>query len=608
MLYFSGKTEDSDKSSAIQGITLGVGTASVGNYTYEQCKNAAIENGYQYFALQNVNTTTSKGFCAVSNSEPSVTQYGISNIPSKMIVLWSSNTAGQTGNTAILNNTGSLQVINSSGQAVYSSPAVNASSSYIGCYGDSSNRAMMNTSNGKYLPFDDCKQLAIDGSYKYFATQNASNGNGWCAASNDLEMSKKYGIASNCSVQNNNWMGGGWSNAIYSIGAEGNYFLILQDDGNMVIYRGSGPNDNQGEIWSTQTNGKQEVSNPNVVASKGKYGQNWISSDSTFGPGDFVGSNDGKIALFMQNDGNLVLYTYQMSINCLKIDNDKFGGGEGANAAYNIGKTGIPENLGKIGYINSDSKLNQYPESMIGFTNDYQIYQNTDSVGNDITSLVVEDQNGCQSACNDNSDCAAFVYQDMSKTCWLKNSSAFPKGDKQENNDLILGVRLPGLKGSTNCSNKITNIDTIKYENYLKGSEMTPDTQCNVSLISQADQIQFDNIKSQLITLGNDIISKMENLYNEDNTIHTKLNTNAEQFKKDLEKYKLTNLKIKKEFTILKNLQSNNIEGMKNLDINDLNGMLSDSDLRVLQENYSYIMWSILAIGILTVTINTMRK
>ena len=42
--------------------------------------------------------------------------------------------------------------------------------------------------------------------------------------------------------------------------------------------------------------------------------------------------------------------------------------------------------------------------------------------------------------------------------------------------------------------------------------------------------------------------------------------------------------------------------------MNDINGMLSDTDLRVLQGNYSYIMWSILAVGILTITINTMRK
>ena len=42
--------------------------------------------------------------------------------------------------------------------------------------------------------------------------------------------------------------------------------------------------------------------------------------------------------------------------------------------------------------------------------------------------------------------------------------------------------------------------------------------------------------------------------------------------------------------------------------MNDINGMLSDSDLIVLQENYSYIMWSILAVGLLTITVNSMKK
>lgn len=40
----------------------------------------------------------------------------------------------------------------------------------------------------------------------------------------------------------------------------------------------------------------------------------------------------------------------------------------------------------------------------------------------------------------------------------------------------------------------------------------------------------------------------------------------------------------------------------------DINGMLSDSDLFVLQSNYRYILWSTLAVGILTVTVATMKK
>ena len=532
-----------------------------------------------------------------------------------MVTLWSSNTYGQSGNTAILSSTGSLQVVNSNSKNVYSSPAnETVPNNYYGCYSDTSNRAMTLYNNGApQYDNSQCQQIAIENGYKYYGLQNSKTGkNAQCALSVNIEDSMKYGKATNCvKLTDGSWSGGGWSNAIYNaLTPTSKYFLILQNDGNMCIYRGTGPDDNQGTIWSTMTTGKQKSSNPKMMASNGKYGKNWIYSGSTLSPGDFIGSEDGKLALIMQPDGNLVLYTYEMNTNCLRINNsEKMGGGESANAIYNIGQVAIPKNMGLLGYIDSDSVLREYPDTMVGFTNDYQIHQNTGSAENDITSLVTSDQNGCQTACNNNTQCAAYVYQGSSQTCWLKNSS---KLKKQVNNNLVLGVRQPGLKGSSSCSNKISNIDSVKYNNYIKGSDMTTDTQCNVSLVSQSDQILFDNIKSQLITIGKDISSKMENLYNQDNRIFEKLNTNAEQFKKDLENYKLTNLKINKEFTSLKKLQSNNIEGMQNLksyrNMNDLNGMLSDSDLRVLQENYSYIMWSILAVGILTITINTMKK
>ena len=46
----------------------------------------------------------------------------------------------------------------------------------------------------------------------------------------------------------------------------------------------------------------------------------------------------------------------------------------------------------------------------------------------------------------------------------------------------------------------------------------------------------------------------------------------------------------------------------QNLNISDINGMFADTDLRVIQENYNYVFWSILAIAILIVTINTMKN
>ena len=581
-------------------------TSTLGTYTYSDCKEAAVSSGYQYFALQNVDYASSKGYCAVSNDLTNINSYGESLIPSKSIMLWSTNTANQPGNTCTLTNTGSLSVVDSSGKTIYATPSsTTTDSGYLGCYADKSSRAMENTSSGAYYSLEKCKELAKEKGFKYYAGQNAQKDSSvWCAGSNDLAVATKYGLATNCIDKDGTILGGGWSNSIYSMDPGSSYYLILGDDGNMCIHRGTDPNNDQGVIWCSETKDQQQNANSDMVSSKSKYGENWIKSDSVLASGDFVSSTKGDLVLKMEEDGNLVLYTYTMESNCKAMSDGNVGGGLNANAAYNIQQQSFPQNMGLYGYVDADSILKQYPESMVGFINDYQIYQNTDSVGNDITSLVTSDQNGCQTACNNNADCAAFVYQSSSQTCWLKNRSAYPRGDKQPNNNVILGVRQPGLMNSKSCSDKIVNIDTIQYDNYLKGQAMTSDTQCSAPLVSQSDQIEFDNIKSQLITLGNDIISKMENLYNEDNKINENLNTTGEQFKKDLEKYKVLNLKIKKEL----NLQDNNIEGMQNLNMNDINGMLSDSDLRVLQENYSYIMWSILAVGLLTITINTMKK
>ena len=174
---------------------------------------------------------------------------------------------------------------------------------------------------------------------------------------------------------------------------------------------------------------------------------------------------------------------------------------------------------------------------------------------------------------------------------------------KQINNSLQLGVRKPKLMGSSTCSNEIIDVDSIQYDNYVKGPNMNLKTICNknTQTVSSENLANFDKIKNNLFNLGQQIVSEMEKLYNQDNKIYEKLNMNAEQFNKNLAMYKSINNKIQ---------SNNNIEGMRNigLDVNDIKGMLSDSDIRVLQENYSYIFWSILAVGVLTVTINLMKK
>lgn len=363
---FYGTINNINNSSAIQNIQItSSGSSGSGTYSYSTCEQAAINSGYQYFALQNVNPQTALGYCGVSNDEPSVTNNGTSYVPSGQFALWSSNTQGQTGNTASLTISGSLSVLNSSGTSVFSTPNTNAQpSNYIGCYGDNPNRAMFFYNNGaQQYNLQQCQQIAQQTGNQYFGLQNSSSGQtAQCAIGNNISQAQIYGKAGNCTqISDGSWSGGGWSNALYSMSPQSIYFLILQDDGNMCVYRGSGPNDNQGYIWCSGTNGKIQQPNPAYAAANGKYGKNWIASGSTLAAGDFVGSTNGGLALIMQTDGNLVLYTFTNSLNCQKMSDGNIGGGVGANALYNIGKVGIPGNINKTAFIDQDAELHAYP-------------------------------------------------------------------------------------------------------------------------------------------------------------------------------------------------------------------------------------------------------
>merc|ERR1719461_143490 len=83
---------------------------------------------------------------------------------------------------------------------------------YIGCYTDSSTRAMTMMS-GRYS-LDMCYDKCLGAGYSYFAMQHPPGRQ--CFCSSDLYTSTRYGDASNCDGQ----LGGSWANSIHKIGAK----------------------------------------------------------------------------------------------------------------------------------------------------------------------------------------------------------------------------------------------------------------------------------------------------------------------------------------------------------------------------------------------------
>ena len=85
----------------------------------------------------------------------------------------------------------------------------------------------------------------------------------------------------------------------YLVSDNGQFFVIMQSDGNFVLYRGSGPGDIQGFVWATNT---PWATQPHRVTTGDRLtvGQ-WLAT------GDHLVSGNGQYVAKMQDDGNFVV-------------------------------------------------------------------------------------------------------------------------------------------------------------------------------------------------------------------------------------------------------------------------------------------------------------
>jgi hypothetical protein len=584
-----------DSSTGDPAMTPGIVT------TIESCQQYALDNGYTYFGMQNYQSDGTAQ-CSVSNDLSKTQSYGDGTNQVQQITLWSSNSSGQQYMMQV-SGTGQILILDSNNNMV---SAVNDAST------DCVNSGTITIDTATYG--GNCKNIQIGN------VTNVVSSNLNCNNSNKCTIPISNSSLGNFSTK------GCWDafDVSYKCGgtpftrhlgkAEGQtmildcqeyiqntcqFYMILQDDGNLCLYKGVDPSTttNSSSIWSTQTNGQQQAANPDWVSTKGKFGRNYLKTGEVLAPNEWIGSTNGSLKLLMQTDGNLVLYTSQLTPGCNNNGGNMYGIQQ-VNAVYKMNEMGIPESLGKVGYIDGDSKLREYPDSMLSYSNEYVLYNGSDSAGNDINSLQIADQNSCELECNKNNECAAYVYQPTTTTCWLKNKNAYPVGKMQANSTLTLGVRKPKTKNI----NESINVDTIQYNSYVKGQPIDSNTQLNITVVAKEDLQQLETIEKNMSSLGNDIAAKMEQLQTKDKQIYEKLDMDAEQFKNNLAMYKNINKKIRE------TKYSGKVEGMQNMDMSDLDGMVTHSDLIVLQENYNYILWSILAVGILTITLNAMKK
>jgi hypothetical protein len=483
---------------------------TLGKYNFEQCGDAAILGGYQYFALQNVDSSTGLGYCAVSNNFKKSTRYGNAYVS---VPLWSSNTAGNPTTYAILTKNGTLDVCDSTGKS-------------------------------------------------YFTTPNGTN----CQ---QVDTSKCI------------------------------YFLDLQNDGNMCIYRGEPNGRDLITIWSSNTSGKEQKQNENYSVAKSKYGMTFLKNDQILNKRDWIVSGDGKLLLIMQNDGNLVLYTFKSKcINGIGDNNEQYYGGRLANALYDIGTVGIKSKMGDLAFVDADSQIYRYPSEELTYSTTYnRVIQNTNIQGNDIPGAAlsnVSDVTNCMNICNKYDQCNAFVYDTTGPypVCYPKKvrerSLYSPNTFKPSIGKTVYVRDKKIINPPVGVDSTINYIDSIRYKNYRNQGGMLENKYGLANVISVQQQ-HLSQLQDKLNLLSSQLNN---NVKNTESTI-LKNTVGFEGFEgiQEIEDLNLKSIQTDKKINIL---NKNNSE---------IDNILRDTNIKTLQQNYSYMLWSILALGVVIVSI-----
>jgi hypothetical protein len=540
--------------------------------TYDQCRQKAADDGYRYFGMQDVKDDGTAA-CLVSNDLFRVKSYGRGDVIYVPHLLWSSNTGNNPGSKAKLEQDGRLTVTNTDGKIIFQTPA---NSDCVVTY---TSTPKMNAPGNDYTMFtgktpETCQAEcdAIDGCYGIAL----NNGNCW----------PKYKFE--------NWYDDSGT-TMYQRTTPGDaalckFYCILQGDGNLCIYKGADPSAQNESVWCSMTNGKQQDANSNWLAKNGSTGTSYFTVGTILYPGQWVGSDDGTLQLIMQPDGNLVLFGCTISNQCTQQQDRTYGLGW-TNAVYENEPVGNTNVIGKMGYIDESNTLYEYPSELMKRkkTDHFIKLAEHDSVGNDITYMTNTTPSDCQEACNNEPNCFGYEFDNAGNRCWLKDKNMYPVGDKKytPGYDLYYSSMQPDPNDT--CTKDVMAIDSVEWGSYYhSGQKMSKERTCGLSKAMASENYELAQIETQLGAVAQALVDNINSLETLNSDMFQQMGIDKTVLNENLVTYK----KIASQYG----------QGGQ-ADLTNVNGILSDTMTRTLQENYGYIFWCILAIIIIVITI-----
>jgi hypothetical protein len=226
-------------------------------------------------------------------------------------------------------------------------------------------------------------------------------------------------------------------------------------------------------------------------------------------------------------------------------------------------------------------------------------FTKVDTYGNDIPGAAYGGSNieQCKSSCNNNKDCYGFVFDNTNKVCYPKTSAAWPYGGPLRTltyTDTYVRGKAP-IAPPIGVSKDVESVDSVQYQMYVTGGKLDAKYGLSNSTSAQQDeldrlQIDMQYLSSQIAELTDEYGEGTDNAQNQ-----SQANTSG------LQTYLQKDESIKAEIDKM-NPNSGNTEGFR--PNNNIDKILQDSDIVVLQKNYDYLFWSILAAGSVVVAMN----
>jgi hypothetical protein len=565
-------------------------------FDYESCKQRAVDTGSQYFAIQDYKTDLKLGQCFVSNDYDKAISLGSADLYTETPLWYSDNkTASDHMN---FSNDGNLYMMDSTGKSILTS----FNTTNGGLVGNSltgtPDCALTVPTNISATWGGNADGVADGNSTSYLqeynnGTQTFSYVVGKGQRDTAVGTKKTFDLSYQCGdkIKTQHINGESVNQTVVldctDVPTPCTCYLILLDGGLMRIYKGSSPGTNDTLIYAWYYDVSDSTSNPNWDMRLSKTGTNWIPGNTSLYMNEFVVSNDGKLVLYFNTFGNIVLSTFKLVEGCPKNGGEYAYGGPWANSLYSFDTLPNSSYAGKIGYIDDSGKLREYSSDAVKRDKTYKKYSNYDS-GDTINTWTNSDPFACKISCGTSDDCSGYVFDNDSKTCYTKDKTVYPSSARVPKPGSDLYIRNLKVNNSNSCSKQIVEIDSDMWNGYQQGPAMGTGDICGLGKVLDDPYDKLKSIQEQI----DDTVSQIKDKFSQLQQDNVKLNSDMIQLQlkigQDLKEYDSVNESIKQKETAE----------------TTMNSRLSDSHLVVLQENYKYTFLSIFAIGALVIAIN----